>query len=319
MELSELLIATKFIKNSKLFLLGMGFSALIPFFDTRLIERFLPVICFVFTLMLLLIYLRDFPNLRVEHIGFVCTFLLLIAFSMTSLVYMRNMFGYSVGLYAVLVTLCAAWMSDTGAYFVGRAFGKHLLAPQISPKKTVEGLFGGIVIAMASQMLVGLLFMQYAAFIGRPIHINFWLLLIVSPILSLLSVVGDLSASAIKRQFGIKDFGKSCRDTGERLTALTACCLSRRLSLTCLYTSRSPISLREADIERKQSSFWLDRSIGFRPLRWSENIAAAFWDLRGEQRCAARAPGQKIFAAPCGRCKPGAVFCVENRAGRHAD
>jgi phosphatidate cytidylyltransferase len=208
MELSELLIATKFIKNSKLFLLGMGFSALIPFFDTKLIERFLPVICFVFTLMLLLIYLRDFPNLRVEHIGFVCTFLLLIAFSMTSLVYMRNMFGYSVGLYAVLVTLCAAWMSDTGAYFVGRAFGKHLLAPQISPKKTVEGLFGGIIIAMASQMLVGLLFMQYAAFIGRPIHINFWLLLIVSPILSLLSVVGDLSASAIKRQFGIKDFGK---------------------------------------------------------------------------------------------------------------
>jgi hypothetical protein len=47
----------------------MGFSALIPFFDTRLIERFLPVICFVFTLMLLLIYLRDFPNLRVEHIA----------------------------------------------------------------------------------------------------------------------------------------------------------------------------------------------------------------------------------------------------------
>lgn len=109
------------------------------------------------------------------------------------------------GQYLVWFIFLSAWGSDTFAYFVGRLLGKRKMAPKISPKKTVEGLFGGIIGAI----VVSLAFV-YVLELGFSIYVpNIKLIAVLAGIFgSVFGVVGDLSASAIKRHFEIKDFGK---------------------------------------------------------------------------------------------------------------
>jgi phosphatidate cytidylyltransferase len=92
--------------------------------------------------------------------------------------------------------LLVVWFGDTAAYYIGRGFGKHALAPQISPKKTVEGAMGG------------LLGNALAAFLGKQIFLSnapLTQLLVLSILLGVVSQIGDLSESALKRGAGVKD------------------------------------------------------------------------------------------------------------------
>lgn len=102
----------------------------------------------------------------------------------------------------VLIPFVLAFMSDTGAYFVGLKFGKHKLAPVISPKKTIEGVVGGVLGAVVGMMLY-CLFLE--AFFG--FEANYLFGLIYAVVGSLAGVFGDLSFSVIKRQVKIKDYG----------------------------------------------------------------------------------------------------------------
>ena len=106
------------------------------------------------------------------------------------------------GRFLVAIPFVLAFMSDSGAYFVGLAFGKHKLAPVISPKKTVEGLFGGILGAVVGLLIYGLILQVFFKF-----QVNYWYILLYGLLGSLAGVFGDLSLSAIKRQTGIKDYG----------------------------------------------------------------------------------------------------------------
>lgn len=94
-------------------------------------------------------------------------------------------------------------MTDTFAYFCGRAFGKHKLIPDVSPKKTVEGSVGGTVCAVLVTLLYGLLIGAVTE--SKP---NYLPLALVTLIVSLVSQCGDLIMSLVKRKFGIKDYGK---------------------------------------------------------------------------------------------------------------
>lgn len=133
----------------------------------------------------------------------------LISTSLTLLAVMRDRFGMTAGLFGAVVVLASSWMSDTGAYFAGVKFGKHKLAPLISPKKTIEGVVGGVIVAMISLLVAGYVYTIYTArFWGQTVEINYLYLALFSPLLTAISVIGDLSASVIKRQFQIKDFGK---------------------------------------------------------------------------------------------------------------
>lgn len=99
-----------------------------------------------------------------------------------------------------LVTVfCISWLSDTGAYFIGRKWGKHPLANQVSPKKTWEGFWGGLIIAT-----VGAFLMSWA--LPLPARER-WLLLPLMLVTALFSVIGDLFVSFLKRQTGLKDTG----------------------------------------------------------------------------------------------------------------
>ena len=104
----------------------------------------------------------------------------------------------SVGGNLVWLVFLIAWGSDTFAYFVGKKFGKRKLAPEISPKKTIEGSVGGIVGAAALSLVFSYFFLK---------EHNPFIIAALALIGSALSQVGDLAASFIKRKVGIKDYG----------------------------------------------------------------------------------------------------------------
>ena len=106
--------------------------------------------------------------------------------------------------FIIFTALLSAWLNDTFAYFVGRKFGKHKLAPNISPKKSVEGAIGGILFCDLTAVIIGLIF----HFCVMPdANINFWALILLGVIDAPVSILGDLSFSLIKRNYGIKDYG----------------------------------------------------------------------------------------------------------------
>lgn len=111
---------------------------------------------------------------------------------------------YLPGVFLIVYLLFCAWIGDSGAYFVGTFLGKHKLCPEISPKKTVEGMIGGIAtvgIAVTVQCLV------YNLLLSSTLKMNYAVIIPIGMVASVVGVLGDLSASVIKRQYNVKDFG----------------------------------------------------------------------------------------------------------------
>ena len=183
------------------------FGATVPFFKTSMISRILPPVCLAFAVLMLIFTLKYHGKISVEKIGFSFFYSMAIAFSITCVIFVRDLYGMAVGFYAAVMALGGAWLNDTGAYFSGMMFGKHKLAPVISPKKTVEGFVGGIIVSLFSQLLLSFIFQKLCAIYGVVAQINYLLVAVVAPFIALAAVLGDLSASVMKRQFKIKDFG----------------------------------------------------------------------------------------------------------------
>lgn len=102
----------------------------------------------------------------------------------------------------ILVPFIAAWGTDTCAYFAGRFFGKHKLAPIVSPKKTVEGAIGGVIGCIL--LMIAYSFVAHAIW---DLRFRLSSLAILAAVGSVVSQIGDLSMSYIKRGLGIKDYG----------------------------------------------------------------------------------------------------------------
>ena len=109
----------------------------------------------------------------------------------------------NIGAYMYLLVFVSAWVCDTFAYFTGRLFGKHKLIPEISPNKTVEGAIGGIVFTFIA--LIGYWCIVRYAFKYEGLSIVH--ICILGFVLPIVSQIGDLIASSIKRQYNIKDYG----------------------------------------------------------------------------------------------------------------
>lgn len=116
---------------------------------------------------------------------------------------LTNMAREPGGVFLLLITLCAAWLADSGAYFAGTFLGKTHLCPEISPKKTVEGLIGGVAANGVIMLIVSLIYRYIVK--GYPVHFV-WIVL-AGMICAIIGLIGDLTASIIKRQTGIKDYG----------------------------------------------------------------------------------------------------------------
>ena len=152
-----------------------------------------------YSLVLFLLLLRNHAELRFEA---VCTAFfagLILPYLLCALVRIQTMDHNRA---YILIPFVAAFSSDSGAYFVGCAIGKHKLAPVISPKKTVEGAIGGVLCGIAG-MIVYCLVLKY----GMDLSANCLRGALYGAVGAVVCIVGDLTFSVLKRQTGIKDYG----------------------------------------------------------------------------------------------------------------
>lgn len=165
-------------------------NATIDFRDTAL----LAVILLLVYMLAVVVLSHNSINFSQASAVFVST--CYITFSFCGIVYLHDFENK----YIYLLVFVGAWITDTFAYFVGRIAGRHKLIPDISPKKTVEGSIGGIVFCVVA-------FVGFAYIIGIN-YIGIGWLILSGVIVSVVSQIGDLSMSAIKREHGIKDYGR---------------------------------------------------------------------------------------------------------------
>ena len=105
--------------------------------------------------------------------------------------------GFSAGLWWILTVLLGVWGFDTGAFFTGRFFGRHKLAPKISPAKTWEGVIGGMILSITFSLILTVI----------PLGIPWYLAIILGILIGVAATLGDLAESLIKRQTHVKDSG----------------------------------------------------------------------------------------------------------------
>lgn len=153
-----------------------------------------------FLILVMAVYVFSYPKYRTEQILAVFFGIFYVAV-MLSFVYRTRQLP--AGAYVVWLIFLCSWGCDTCAYCVGVKFGKHKMSPRLSPKKSVEGAVGGVAGAALLTALYGTVFRTAMGVTGRQIA----LLSCVSAAGALVSMVGDLAASAIKRNYEIKDYG----------------------------------------------------------------------------------------------------------------
>ena len=172
---------------------------LLMVFSAEKLYLFLAVIMILAAFMFL--YVMTFPKYRAEQI--MCAFFdVVYAPVMLSCIYLVRSLPY--GIYSVWMIFISSWICDTCAYIVGMLIGKHKMVPKLSPKKSIEGAVGGVVGAA----IVGAL---YGYFIVESVITEqnvTWAFVLISAVGAVISQIGDLAASAIKRNHDIKDYGK---------------------------------------------------------------------------------------------------------------
>ena len=164
-----------------------------------------PVVMIVISICLILylfIYVFTFPNYKAPQI-MAAMFSWLYAPLMLSFIYLIRE-GFVYGNYLVWLVFLCSWGSDTCAYAVGVLFGKHKMTPKLSPKKSVEGAIGGV----AGAALLFVIYTHFAVNRYTDAMISLPLAAVLGAVGALVSMVGDLAASAIKRDHDIKDYGR---------------------------------------------------------------------------------------------------------------
>ena len=148
------------------------------------------------------VYVTAFPKFKAGQIA-AAMFGLLYAPYMLSYLYMI-LRDFEIGKYLVFLVFVPSSISDACAYFVGVTLGKHKLAPKLSPKKSIEGSIGGIVGAALVGAVYGLILAKNGIADDKVI----WIFTLIGGFGSIIGQIGDLAASAIKRDADIKDYSK---------------------------------------------------------------------------------------------------------------
>lgn len=207
MAVFELLNATGTLQFRGFAVVAALFAVLMPFAIELHVRPFMPLIIFLLVITFFLLVLKYHSAIKFEQASMMLFFSLFVPVFFSCAVYLRDYFGDRLGMYYLMLALGSAWLCDSGAYFAGVLFGKHKMAPTISPKKTVEGAVGGLITGVVFNLLIAWLFTLGVAQMGMTIQINYLVVGLISPVLGLLGMMGDLVASVIKRQYGVKDYG----------------------------------------------------------------------------------------------------------------
>lgn len=185
--------------TAPLYIFGAAFPFLLRVFDDTLQLASIAVIAIIFYVAYLFCcVILSHGKIAYPEICTLCLTGLYILFALNMLIYIRDYNGY-----VAFLILVGSWVTDACAYFTGRLFGKHKLAPDVSPKKTIEGSIGGTVLCAAAFALTGFI----VSLIDKGVTPNYAFLVISGLIIAVISQAGDLIMSVIKRHYGIKDFG----------------------------------------------------------------------------------------------------------------
>ncbi|MDE7234021.1 MAG: phosphatidate cytidylyltransferase, partial [Ruminiclostridium sp.] len=167
------------------------------------------VIAVLFLSLMFCAILVNHRNVKFEEVGLISFVSICIPLAISTLAFF--MFRYEeYGVFFIVYTLVTTWMADGGAYFAGTFFGKHKLAPEISPKKTWEGFVGGVICSALSGALCGfgyVLLDRIALGDESTLRVNIPILAATGFFVAWLGLLGDLSMSLLKRQCSVKDFG----------------------------------------------------------------------------------------------------------------
>lgn len=197
----EIFFAMGLNKMYKVTIPSMIFSAMLPILGDSLLWQGM---LFVYTFFIFGILLLTEKKLCFKDIASIYSMVLLITVSLNFIVKLRD-FGGVFSSFYVLYALCISWMCDIGAYFSGTFLGKRKLCPDISPKKTVEGVIGGIIFSVSIGIFISFLFERFMFDSG--VRVNYHYIIPISIIGAVISIIGDLIFSAVKRGCHIKDFG----------------------------------------------------------------------------------------------------------------
>jgi len=187
--------------KDKRYLCALGYLAAVavPLMRSFINPQLYAPLVYLFMFLLFVIMLAQHKTVSVTDAAMVIFSVVYIPYFLTNLLYIREL---EYGRILIWIPFIGAFLTDTCAYFAGVFLGKHKLCPEISPKKTIEGSVGGILGCMAACMLYGLLMEK-----AWSLNVNYLSLAALGFAMSIVSQIGDLSASIIKRKFGIKDYG----------------------------------------------------------------------------------------------------------------
>lgn len=195
----EFLVPTKAVQNKRMICTGIIISAVLPFL-TYLAPSVAPIVIFIAVLYGFIEILNSHKtNIQFKEVLMFLFASLIIPYFLST---MLQIFLSENGNYYVLIPMISAWSSDTLALFTGVLFGKHKLAPNISPKKTIEGSIGGILGGIIGMVIFTYVVRTYFAF-----DFSYILAILIGIMGSILGQIGDLSFSTIKRTYKIKDYG----------------------------------------------------------------------------------------------------------------
>ncbi len=204
----EMLVTTKYIKHKMLVWIGVVQAIFIPFSFEPSLEPFGTVSLMAFLIVMLAVMFFRHHEVRFEEVAMTFFVSFAIPYAFSYFVLLRTV-EPTLGVFFIILPFTCSWLCDSGAYFVGRVFGKRKLAPKISPNKTVEGAVGGVVIAVVLNIALTYVYMWVMTLTTKQvITVHFGSLCLVLLICIISSILGDLTASIIKRQCDVKDFGK---------------------------------------------------------------------------------------------------------------
>jgi phosphatidate cytidylyltransferase len=208
----EIFSATKNLRNKGLTAVCFIFAAALPFLNYLKLKDAAVIAYFAFMLALFSIMLKKHKTLRLEQMSLCFMMTLLVTASMSCFIFLRDEYLFSgrlkdLALFYIALVFITAWITDVGGYVFGRLFGRHKMSPSVSPRKTVEGAVGGVLLTVLISVLALWGYSAYLSANGVQANYNYGSLIILSILCALISIIGDLSASLIKRENNIKDFG----------------------------------------------------------------------------------------------------------------
>ncbi len=195
----ELLYSTKLVQHPRLVIYAavMAFIVIMwSYFGAG--HAYLVLLVLLFLIPLFAEMMLDHVKVRFDMIAMTVMAGLIVPYLLGAVI---RILALKIGRYVIMVPFVVAFMNDAGAYLIGVRYGKHKLAPVVSPNKTIEGLLGGIAAAVVG-MLIYAVILNILAF-----RVNYLLAILYGLVGSTAGVFGDLCFSIIKRQTGIKDYG----------------------------------------------------------------------------------------------------------------